>query len=77
VVSEYEGSGDWISEDDEESLYDVHCIEASPDALRVQQEGERPFWVPRSVVCDSSEVRNQGDRGRLDLKTWWLEKGQR
>ncbi len=74
---EHEGESDWIGEDEETSLYDVRCLEASPDALRVQQEGERPWWVPRSVVCDSSEVREQGQCGRLDLKLWWTVKGTR
>jgi len=67
---------DWISQDEEVSFYDVTCIEASPEALRVQQAGERPWWVPRSVVCDSSEVREQGQRGRLDVRLWWVERGE-
>jgi hypothetical protein len=67
---------DWIPDEEEVSLYDVVVAVETELALLVRvPETGREAWVPRSVVCEGSEVRSLGDRGRLDVRVWWLEKG--
>jgi len=39
------------------------------------EQGEE-VWVPRSLVCDGSEVAEEGDSGELVLPMWFgREKG--
>ena len=35
---------------------------------------EVPFWVPKSVLHDDTEVREKDDEGDLVVKLWWVER---
>lgn len=30
-----------------------------------------PFWVPKSVIHNDSDVKAKDDEGELVVKTWW------
>ena len=34
-----------------------------------------PFWVPKSVLHDDTEVREKDDEGDLVTAFWWAHKG--
>jgi len=29
------------------------------------------FWVPKSVVCEESDLLEKGDEGELFVREWW------
>jgi len=35
---------------------------------------DRKYWIPISVIHDDSEVYQKGDEGRLEVKSWWVDK---
>ena len=39
-----------------------------------EDDGDKQFWVPKSVVHDDSEAWKKGDTGKLVVKAWWWEK---
>jgi hypothetical protein len=47
---------------------------ARPDSSNEEAFSTNPFWVPKSVVHEDSEVSGRGDEGELFVKTWWAEK---
>lgn len=67
------------SEGDEPFEYDeqVICVHDSGEALKVTPvhlHKPIPFWVPKSVIHDDSEVYEKGGEGKLVVKTWWAQK---
>lgn len=49
-------------------------------AFLFQPEDDDPFWVPKSVVHDDSEVWTtvgDHDEGELVVAMWWAEKNGR
>jgi len=45
-----------------------------PEDSSEEDFDETPFWVPKSVLHDDSEVWKKGDEGDLVVKHWWAEK---
>jgi hypothetical protein len=65
--------------EDTESFEGVYCDHETDKALHciqdVQEDGDLdPFWVPKSVVDDDSQVYQKGHRGTLVVKHWWAAK---
>lgn len=63
--------------DDDGTAFDgpVKCTYDRPLAiLCTPLSGGEPFWVPKSVLHDNSEVYAVGHSGSLVVKTWWAEK---
>lgn len=56
------------------AIEDVECTDETPDAICIEKEGDEPFWVPRSVVHEDSEVLNVGDEGTLLVDHWFAAK---
>ena len=54
----------------------VKCLHETEKALLVTGKDEEEYWVPKSVVCDESEVCGGGDKGELVVFTWWAEKNR-
>jgi len=55
----------------------VVCVNESPDALKVTPVHPHkpvPFWVPKSVLHDDSEVYGKGHEGKLVVQRWFGEK---
>ena len=54
------------------------CFAESQKAIRVTPKGRVgvPFWVPKAVLHDDSEVyttREIGKEGKLVVHRWWAE----
>jgi hypothetical protein len=63
-------------DDDEGVAYDVDEVVAATERallVRFTKDGSEK-WVPRSVIHDDSEVFEIEHRGRLVVKTWFVEK---
>ena len=46
----------------------------TPSALLIDTKEHGSIWVPKSVITDNSEVWKEGQKGKVDIKEWWLEK---
>lgn len=53
----------------------VMCVWETERALKCVVEGEE-VWVPKSVVLEESEVREEGEEGDLVVERWFgVERG--
>jgi hypothetical protein len=55
----------------------VVCVNETKDAVKVtpvQAKNFEPFWVPKSVLHDDSEVYQKGDEGTLIVLEWFALK---
>jgi hypothetical protein len=61
-------------EDDEPATFDgVKCVRATPRAILCLIDGAE-VWIPQSVVDDTSEVFEAGNKGRLVVQAWFARK---
>lgn len=51
---------------------DISVAKETDKAILVEIEGEE-FWVPKSVIHEDSEVKEEGTEGILIVKRWWAE----
>lgn len=51
---------------------DVECSHDSPDAIKVDIEGEE-IWIPKRQIHDDSEVYKDGTSGTLIMTKWIAE----
>lgn len=51
---------------------DVTCVAESERAIRVLID-EREHWIPITQIDDESEVKVEGDEGRLIVTRWIAE----
>lgn len=35
---------------------------------------EKETWIPKSLIGEDSEVRAEGDRGKIEVPEWWALK---
>jgi len=59
--------------DEPVELWDVYVLRETSRAILVQIDNA-DVWVPKSVLHDDSEVREEGDEGILIVHYWWAEK---
>jgi len=55
----------------------VRCVGETGSALKMRKgKGFKStsFWVPKSVIHDDSEVRGEGDSGKLVVLAWYADK---
>lgn len=55
----------------------VICVHDTGDSLKVtpiHPHRPIPFYVPKSVIHDDSEVYAKGHEGKLVVKNWWANK---
>ncbi len=45
------------------------------EAILAIIDGES-YWIPKSVIHETSGAWHEGDEGTLTLKTWWVSKGR-
>jgi hypothetical protein len=55
------------------TICDAECMKETASALLVLVDGD-PFWIPKSVIDDDSEVSVAGDKGDLIIATWFAER---
>lgn len=57
--------------DDEESvsMEGVSCTKETEKALLCKVNGSEQ-WVPKSQICEDSEVNEEGDEGTLVVTAW-------
>lgn len=56
---------------------EAECVAETDKAIGVLRDDAgdtEPFWIPKSVIHDDSEVWKKGDEGELVVKYWWAEK---
>jgi hypothetical protein len=54
---------------------DAKCVKETAKAILVEAK-DLPggqLWIPKSVLHEDSEVNEEGDEGRVVIKTWWAE----
>lgn len=61
------------NDDETFEVDDCEAIHETEKAVLIKLDDEE-WWVPRSVICEDSEVANSGDEGTLTIKRWWAEK---
>jgi hypothetical protein len=61
------------SDDSTEEFDNVTCVKETAKAIACIIDG-RTMWVPKAVVDDDSSVFEEGQSGKLVLKSWWVEK---
>lgn len=59
--------------DDVEVFKNVVCTTETLKAILVKIEGKE-YWIAKSQIDDDSEVYQDGDEGKLIIKTWLAEK---
>ncbi len=59
--------------DDPYTIGEGKAAGETPKALRFEPEEGEPFWVPKSVIHDDSEVWEGDQKGTLVVKLWWAE----
>ena len=69
--------------DYEEYGYDKaegEVVRVSEKAILFQEQDregnniDKPYWLPKSVLHDNSEVWKLGDVGMIVVKEWWARK---
>ena len=54
-------------------IEDVTCTKETEKAILVEVQNEE-FWIPKSLIADTSEVNCKGDEGTLVIPEWFAEK---
>lgn len=62
-----------MSSIDAEIIHEVVCLKSTKKALLVEIDGDE-HWIPKSVICASSEVETDGDVGELHVEQWFAHK---
>jgi hypothetical protein len=50
------------------------CIGETAKALKVEHSSGEELWVPKSVICEASDVKELGDYGTLVIPQWFAKK---
>jgi hypothetical protein len=61
--------------DDDVFECEAECLKETEKALLVRsRDFDEDTWIPKSQVCDESEVYAEGDSGSLVIKGWLARK---
>jgi|WetSurMetagenome_2_1015567.scaffolds.fasta_scaffold04771_9 hypothetical protein len=60
--------------DDPAYLGEAEVIKSTRLAILVSLEDlDEERWIPKSVIHDDSDIRDEGDSGELVVNRWWAE----
>ena len=53
------------------TIANAHALGETAKALRCDFGDDTDHWIPKSQIAPGSEVKRNGDRGRLVVQKWW------